>query len=80
MQSEILTLKQRLIFTEAQSKRSNLIFEGLTENHPQETWEDCENKIHHLLANNLDIPEASKIKFERVHRLGYYKPGRNVSA
>lgn len=71
---EIENLKHKLISNEAQSRRNNLIFEGLMENQ-NETWTDCENKIYELLETKLGIQNAKTlIKFERVHRLGPYIP------
>ena len=74
MQKEINSLKQRVIHSEAQSKRNNLIFDGIAESHTRETWADCEEKIYTLLEKNLGIATARNIKFERVHRLGPYIP------
>jgi ribA/ribD-fused uncharacterized protein len=73
-QNELQQLKQRVIYSEAQSKRNNLIFWGIAETHTNETWADCENKIRDIIVNKLGITDADNIRFERVHRLGHYKP------
>ena len=74
LQNEMESLKQKLIYSEAQSRRNNLIFEGIAENHTKETWADCQKAIHEQLEKNLGITAAKDIRFERVHRLGPYKP------
>ena len=42
----------------------------------RETWEDCERKLCELLHQKLKIPKATELKFERVHRIGPYIPGK----
>jgi len=74
LQKEMQSLKQRLINSEVQSRRNNLIFEGIGENHTKETWAECQNKLYELLEKNLGITTAKDIRFERVHRLGPFKP------
>ena len=52
---------------EAQSRRENLKFYGLTDD-KAETWEQSEEKIRSYLSTELHIEERS-IKIERAHRL-----------
>ena len=52
---------------EAQSRRDNLKFYGISEE-PGETWDQSEEKIRNYLSNELNIDEP-RIKIERAHRL-----------
>ena len=74
IQKELKSLKQRVIYSDAQSKRNNLIFDGIAENHTNETWIDCQNKLCEILEKDLGITAVKNIRFERVHRKGPYKP------
>lgn len=67
LQQENKVLKQRLLQIEGQSRRSNLLFDGIAEIQ-DETWEKTEEILKTFLKNKLDIQE--NIDFERVHRLG----------
>ena len=50
---------KKLIELGDRSRRNNLHFDGLTEN-PNETWDDCEQKLQEVLFNNLN--------FDRKHQ------------
>ena len=36
---------------------------------PQESWEECENKIYDLLEEKLEM-DTSNLNVERAHRVG----------
>lgn len=58
----------RAVDQEARSRRNNLIFTGLEENHD----ENCEEIIRSFMQDklNLDTEFISSVQFHRVHRLG----------
>jgi len=74
---------EKTIYLESQSRRSNLIFYGLSESTP----DDCEHKVRHLIKVHLGLKElfypnadegsseprdrlTNLLRFERCHRLG----------
>ena len=70
-------LQDHVIKLESQSRRDNLILDGI----PEKTGEssmDCLNSVYSILENQMNIPEARAIKFVRCHRLGpkRQQPGR----
>ena len=78
LESENSTLKQnvnmlqkRVSYLECQSKRDNLIFDGVPETN-NETWEKTEEIISKLLQEKLGLKE-SDYELERVHRSGQKK-------
>lgn len=56
----------RADYLEAQSKRSNLIFEGIEES-KDESWEESEKKVKEILETKLGL--SRDIELERVHRI-----------
>ena len=66
--SWIITTDAKLIDLEDRSRRNNLRFEGINE-HENETWEDCENKIYDLLENKLEM-DIENVVIKRAHRTG----------
>ena len=77
LHAEVNDLKQRLLNSELQSRRNNLIFCGIAEK-DGEKWEECEKAVCELLKS-IGVDE---VKFERVHRLGQKtkKKPRNIIA
>lgn len=63
-------ITDKLEYLEGQSRRKNLVFEGVLES-PGETWADAEEKINQLLREKLQLQHP--VEMERVHRVG--KPG-----
>lgn len=73
-------LSDRLIYMESQSRRDNLILEGIPEAPPnsKETDKDCLQKVREILENKLKIDNAKNIRIARCHRLGPLPlPGRS---
>ena len=75
LRQELSAMKDKLIKQEAQSRRENLLFDGIPESN-NESWNDCEAKVYDCLTTNLKMSNAQEIKFERVHRIGPKVPGR----
>ncbi|KAJ4935517.1 hypothetical protein JOQ06_017049, partial [Pogonophryne albipinna] len=55
-------------YLEGQSKRKNLIIDGIPES-PGESWEESEYKVRELLRTELQMDEE-RIEVERAHRMG----------
>ncbi|KAL7392264.1 hypothetical protein ABVT39_022175 [Epinephelus coioides] len=71
-QKEVDDLKaeDKMEYLEGQSRRNNLVFNGVAES-PGETWADTEKKIMEILKEKLQLQH--KVEVERAHRTG--KPG-----
>ena len=69
LRSELSDMKTRMLYLESQSRRDNLVFDGLEEDE-NETWEKTEEKIRKLFATNFEIENANVLMLERVHRIG----------
>jgi ribA/ribD-fused uncharacterized protein len=67
LKREVDTLKNQFIYLEAQSRRNNLLFDGVEES-GEVTWQDCENNLLNKLRECL--PHITDLNFERVHRIG----------
>ena len=76
LKHEVTVLKERVIQGEGQSRRNNLLFDGLPESNTNESWQDCENLLVDTLVNKMGIVDGKSIKFERVHRKGQLIPGK----
>lgn len=74
LKQELHEMKKKLISMESQSRRENLVFDGVAES-VSETWVDTEQKIYELLSK-MNVTDSKNIKFERVHRLGEKKPDK----
>ena len=74
LKSEIALLKSKVTQQESQSRRNNLLFNGIVEK-DNESWEDCEKLICGVIKNTMGVEIVPK--FERVHRIGHKIPGRN---
>lgn len=55
-------------YLEGQSRRNNLVFDGIQESH-NETWAESESKIMKLLSDKLQLNQK-EIELERAHRIG----------
>ena len=60
-------VSKKLSELEDRSRRNNLRFDGLTED-PNETWDDCEQKVQDVLLNKLNI--EGNIEIDRCDRFG----------
>ena len=77
LRSEVSTLKARITQQESQTRRNNLLFDGLAEStKDRETWKDCEKLVIDTLVNTMGMSEGGSINFERAHRLGPKIPGK----
>ena len=65
---QIEDLGNKLDDLENRSRRNNLCFEGIPES-PNETWQESESKIKHLISSHM--PEVgTDFVIERAHRVG----------
>ncbi|CAJ1081238.1 uncharacterized protein LOC126388379 [Xyrichtys novacula] len=64
----LVTLDSKADYLESQSKRNNLIFEGIEES-AQESWADTEGKVRTLISEKLKL-DARAMPIERAHRSG----------
>lgn len=64
----LISLSEKSDYNESQSRRNNLIFDGIQESE-SETWSDSEAKVKKLLSEKLGI-DHQKIELERAHRTG----------
>ena len=74
----MVTLQNTVTKMEAQSRRDNLVFDGVDEAEA-ETWADCERKLQELFTEKLGISDMLHI--ERAHRVGPRpRPGQRPRA
>ncbi|XP_077498025.1 uncharacterized protein LOC144108732 [Amblyomma americanum] len=71
----VSVLEARLEDVENRSRRNNLIFYGLPDTNPSETYSQSEEIITRHCSQYLDI-QLSPIKIERAHRLGRHSQDR----
>ena len=62
-------LQEQVLRLEAQSRRDNLLLDGIAETE-NEDYEKCRNLVVKILEENLGIVNASDVRFVRCHRLG----------
>ena len=72
LRSEIHELKQKLDYLESQSRRNNLVFDGINED-KDETWATTEKKLTEIISKQLEIKD---LKFDRVHRSNVSVPDK----
>ena len=72
LKHEITVLKARVVHQESQSRRNNLLFNGIAEKQDEKP-SDCEKAIGEILVDILGIANGKSIKFEHVHRHGFKK-------
>lgn len=70
----VATLANRLDDVENRSRRLNLVFYGLKDDDPQESWEACENAVKSFCQQKLQVNIGA---IQRVHRMGKHDPKRN---
>ncbi|KAK3868767.1 hypothetical protein Pcinc_025805 [Petrolisthes cinctipes] len=66
VEDKFIQLQSHIDYQEDYSRRNNLRFDGLDET-PNETWEETQMKIQHLMRDKL---EMGVLQLERVHRVG----------
>lgn len=67
-------MARKLDDLENQNRRQNLIFYGIEDRDPRESWETTENVIRAFCRDKLQISVG---EMQRVHRIGKYGPNRN---
>ena len=65
-------LKEHNLKIESQSRRDNLVLDGVAET-PGENDTVCLQKVYDILENKLQIPDARSIRIVRCHRLGQHR-------
>jgi ribA/ribD-fused uncharacterized protein len=70
LKNEVGNLKKQVMYLECQSRRNNLLFDGVGEK-VNEKWHECEaalkTKLQELLGVHVNV---DNLQFERVHRVG----------
>lgn len=74
LNSKLSTMNGKTDYLENQSRRKNLIFDGIPES-TKEKWSDSEDKVRKILSESLNL-DQKHIELERVHRSGK-PPGRD---
>lgn len=64
---------EKLDSTENQSRRSNIVIEGITSDRGTETHADTERKVCKLLTNNLKLDSKKTIEIERAQKNGKFR-------
>ena len=75
LKHEIAQLKERVTQQECQSRRNNLLFDGIPESKDKETWADCEKLIIDIIVKKMGI-SADGLVIERAHRIGQQVPNK----
>lgn len=70
MCNTLLTVTDKMEYLEDQSRRKNLIIDGIAES-PGEAWAEAEEKVRKVFTDKLQL--HLEIEMERAHRTG--KPG-----
>ena len=60
-------ITKKLLDLEDRPRRNNLCFDGVTED-PNETSDDCEQKVQDIVLNSLNV--EGNIKIDQCHRFG----------
>ena len=66
-EARIVELTDKTDYLENQSRRNNILFDGIEES-PDETWSDTESKVQNLLKSKFGF--KTKPLIERAHRVG----------
>ena len=76
LEKENRVLHERVISIESQSRRDNLLLDGINES-PAGVQEDCFKIVKEILQNKMEL-DASQIGIVRCHRDGFRKNTQNV--
>ena len=68
----LIPLNENLDYMESQSRRNNVIIDGIKESEG-EKWSDSEDKVKKLLSEKLEL-DPCKMEIERAHRIGKPSP------
>ncbi|XP_049514379.1 uncharacterized protein LOC125941357 [Dermacentor silvarum] len=74
--SLVSVIENRLDDADNRSRRNNLIFYGLPDTNPKETFAQSEKLVIDEIADTMKVNLESK-DIERAHRLGRYSPNRH---
>lgn len=71
-------LNDELLYVQSQSMRNNIVFGNIEEALPGET-ENAESVVRDFLVSKMKLASdlVSEMKFERIHRMGEKRPGKN---
>ncbi|KAJ8360652.1 hypothetical protein SKAU_G00171770 [Synaphobranchus kaupii] len=72
-QRDVEKMKLKADYLENQSRRNNLIFDGIKES-ARESWADTEGKVRTFISQKLKL-DAGAMPIERAHRRGKTDPG-----
>ncbi len=75
MENGYKAMKEKMIKLECQSRRDNLLLDGIAESSTNESWDDCKEKVYDILEQKLQLENARDIKIARCHRLGPKRAG-----
>jgi len=68
---KVSKLEEKVVKMESQSRRDNLLIDGISESDP----EDCTEKVKHIFINTLKLDDVENMKLVRCHRLGPKRRG-----
>ena len=67
-----IKLQDQLTSMESQSRRNNLILDGLADSE-HKTPDQCRDKVMHVLEVKMEVANVRDFRFVRIHRLGRYQ-------
>ena len=70
LRDDVQFLTNKCDYLENQSRRDNLVFEGLPKPYGFESWHDCENLICEVIYQGMGVSPSVIIEIERAHRVG----------
>ena len=70
LRDDVQYLTNKCDYLENQSRRDNLVFEGLPKSYGFESWNDCENLICEVIYQGMGVSPNVIIEIERAHRVG----------
>ena len=70
LKNDVQFLMDKCDYLENQSRRNNLIFDGISRSYDRhESWEECERIICEIIYQGIGIHSDINIEIERAHRL-----------
>lgn len=76
LKKEVSDLKDKLQYIECQSRRNNVIFDGVPED-LNENWAKTEAKIKRIIHDLISEEDPPAINIERAHRIGQLEAVKN---
>ena len=75
IKQNLMDLDNSIDYLENQSRRNNVVFDGVEENE-KETWQESEEKVMTIIEDTMKL---DGVKIERAHRVGKNRPrGRQI--